>query len=81
MPTMLEKWTAERKVEWQADAKAKGKAEGKAEMVLTALRKKFRQVPKEVEASVLARTDPIALASLLEHVFDCDTLDEFAEGL
>ena len=66
MPTMLEKWTADAVVR------------GRAEMVLTALRKKFRQVPKEVEASVLARTDPIALESLLEHVFDSDTLDEFA---
>jgi len=73
MPTMLEKWTA--------DAVAKSEAKTGQSMVLTALRKKFRQVPKEVEASVLARTDPIALESLLEHVFDSDTLDEFALGL
>jgi hypothetical protein len=77
MPTMLEKWSAERKSEWQADAKA----ETGQNMVLTALRKKFKNVPKEIEEAVLAKSDPIALASLLEHVFDCDTLDEFADGL
>ena len=35
----------------------------------------------EMEEAVLARTDPIALKSLLEHVFDSDTLDDFAEAL
>ena len=50
-------------------------------MVLTALRKKFKNVPQEIEKAVLERTDPIALESLLEHVFDSDTLDEFAAGL
>ena len=65
MPTMLEK----------------AKTEGKAEMVLTALRKKFEHVPQEIEESVLAMSDPIALASLLEYVFDSDTLGEFAMAL
>ena len=69
MPTMLEKWTAE------ATTKVR------AEMVLTALRKKFKNVPQEIEEAVLAKSDPIALESLLEHVFDSDTLDEFAEVL
>jgi hypothetical protein len=73
MPTMLER----RKAEWQADAKA----ETGQNMVLTALRKKFKNVPKEIEEAVLSMSDPIALASLLEHVFDSDTLDEFAEVL
>jgi hypothetical protein len=50
-------------------------------MVLTALRKKFKQIPKDIEEAVLAISDPIALESLLEHVFNSDTLDEFAEGL
>jgi hypothetical protein len=69
MPTMLEKWTA--------DAVVKDRAE----MVLTALRKKFKNVPKGIEESVLSMSDPIALASSLEHVFDSGTLDEFAEVL
>ena len=61
--------------------RAEGKVEGKAEMVLKALRKKFKKVPKHIEQAVLARTDAIALESLLEHVFDSNTLDEFATML
>ena len=55
-----------------------GIAIGKAEMVLTALRKKFKKVPKQIEQAVLAMSDPIALESVLEHVFDSNTLEEFA---
>ena len=69
MPTMVEVWKAEAKVESGQN------------MVLKALRKKFKQVPQEIEDAVLSRSDPIALESLLEHVFDSDTLDEFAAGL
>ena len=58
-----------------------GIAIGKAEMVLTALRKKFKKVPKQIEQAVLAMSDPIALESVLEHVFDSNTLDEFATVL
>ena len=65
MPTMIEKAVAT----------------GKAEMVLDAVRKKFKQIPPEIEESVLSMSDPIALKSLLEHVFDSETLDEFAEAL
>jgi hypothetical protein len=53
----------------------------KADMVLKALRKKFGKIPKKIEQAVLAMSDPIALESLLEHVFDCKTLDEFATML
>ena len=73
MPTMLELWTEERKTMW--------KAETGQNMVLKALRKKFTQVPTEIEETVLSMSDPIALESLLEHVIDSDTLDEFAEAL
>jgi hypothetical protein len=59
----------------------KARTEGQAKMVLTALRKKFETIPEEVEAAVLAMTDPIALESVLEHVFDSSTLDEFATVL
>ena len=77
MPTTFEKWSAERKTVWEANAEVRAKAE----MVLKALRKKFENVPPEIEQAVLARTDAIALESLLEHVFDSDTLDEFATML
>ena len=60
---------------------AKGKVEAGRNMVLKALRAKFKKVPKVVEKAVLAMSDPIALESLLEHVFHCDTLDEFATAL
>jgi len=60
---------------------ADGAVRGRAEMVLKALRKKFKKVPKGIEQSVLAMSDPIALESMLEHVFDSNTLDEFATML
>jgi hypothetical protein len=69
MPTMVEIWRAE------------GVAKGKAEMVLTAVQKKFKDVPQEIEDAVLAMSDPIALKSLLEHAIDSDTLDEFSTAL
>ena len=65
MPTMLER----------------AKTEGKAEMVLAALRRKFKNVPGEIEESVLSMSDPIALKSLLEHAIDSETIDAFAEFL
>jgi len=58
-----------------------GKAEEGRNMVLKALRKKFKKVPKHIEQAVLAKSDPVALESLLEHVMDSDTLDAFAEML
>jgi hypothetical protein len=73
MPTMLEKWTA--------DAVAKCEVKTKAEMVLKAIRRKFKHVPKEIEDVVLAMTDPIALESMHEHAIDSHTLDEFTSML
>jgi len=77
MPTMFERWTAERKSEWESTAVIKTKAE----MVLNAIRRKFKQVPKEIEDTVLAMTDPIALESMHGHVIDSNTLDEFTSML
>ena len=65
MPTMLEK----------------AEAKGGAKMVLAALRKRFKNIPLEIEQAVLAKTDAIALESLLEHAIDSETLDEFATML
>ena len=77
MPTTFEKWSAERKATWQAESEVKTGQN----MVLKALRKKFENVPPEIEQAVLVRTDSIALESLLERVFDCESLDEFATML
>ncbi|MDR0327822.1 MAG: hypothetical protein LBI05_05955 [Planctomycetaceae bacterium] len=71
------------KAEGIAEGKARGKTEGKtegiAESVLVAIRKKFKKVPKQVERSVLSKSEPTELESLLERVFDCNTVDEFAK--
>ena len=69
MPTMLEK------------ARVEGEVRGQAKAVLTTIQRKFKQIPKEIEEAVLARTDSIALESLLEHAIDSGTLDEFVDGL
>ena len=58
-----------------------GIVKGEAKMVLKALQKKFTKVPKRIERAVLAKSDPVALESLLEYVMDSDTLDAFAEML
>jgi hypothetical protein len=69
MPTMVEIWQEE------------GAVKTGRNMVLKAIRKKFSQVPQEIEAAVLAMSDPIALESLLEHALDSGTLDEFSTAL
>ena len=73
MPTLLEKWTA--------DAVAKKEAEMGRNMVLVALRTRFNKIPKEVEDAVRTMSDSIALESLHVEAIQCDTLDEFIEGL
>ena len=65
MPTMIEKAVVE----------------DRAKMVLITIRRKFENVPPEIEQAVLARTDSIALESLLVHAIDSKTLDEFATML
>ena len=50
-------------------------------MVLKALRRKFKKIPKGIEEAVLTMSDPIALESLLEHAIDSNTLDEFVAAL
>ena len=60
---------------------AKGIAKGKADMVINALRTRFKRVPKDIEKAILAMSDSIALESLHAQAIQSDTLDEFAEGL
>jgi hypothetical protein len=56
-------------------------ARGKAEMVLTILRAKFTQIPKETEKAIRQMSDPIALDSLGVHAAQSKTLNEFSEAL
>ena len=58
-----------------------GKVEAGRSMVLTALRTKFKRIPKNIEKAVLSMSDPIALESLLAQVIQSDTMDDFAEVL
>jgi len=57
--------------------KKEGIAIGKAEMVLKALRTKFKTVPPWIEEAIRGMSDPIALELLLEQVFYSETMDEF----
>jgi hypothetical protein len=65
----------------EARGKTAGKTEASRNLVLKALRTKFKRVPKDVEKAVLSMSDPIALESLLSQAIQSDTMDEFAEGL
>jgi hypothetical protein len=64
-----------------AVGEARSEVKWKAEMVLKAIRRKFKQVPKKIEDTVLAMTDPIALDSMHEHAIGSNTLDEFTSML
>jgi hypothetical protein len=89
MPTMLEKWTAERKDEWKAEGIAEGEARGEArgeakrgrDVLLAILRRKFDRIPRETEQTILAMTDTVALESWAVQASMCQSLDEFLEAL
>ena len=65
----------------EARGEVRGEVKAGRNLVMKALRTKFKRVPKRIEEGVLAKSDPIVLESLLEHVFHSDTLDEFATVL
>ncbi|MDR0705093.1 MAG: Rpn family recombination-promoting nuclease/putative transposase [Planctomycetaceae bacterium] len=71
--------------ELRAEGEARGEARGKTiagqNMVLAALRKKFRKIPKHIEASICNMSDPIALESLISDVIESQTLDEFENAI
>ena len=67
--------------EREAIGEARGKAELGRNMVITALRTKFKRVPKDVERGVRKMSDSIALESLLAQAIESDTLAEFSEAL
>ncbi|MDR2755702.1 MAG: Rpn family recombination-promoting nuclease/putative transposase [Planctomycetaceae bacterium] len=60
---------------------AKGEAKGKQDMVLIALRTKFKKIPTYIETAIRQMSDPIALESLMSEIFESQTLDEFADAL
>jgi hypothetical protein len=71
----------EGEVKGRAEGKIEGKAEGVRNSVLAVLRKKFTNVPQEIEMAIQQMNDPIALESLHSHALDSQTLDEFATAL
>jgi hypothetical protein len=60
---------------------ARGIAKGKQEMLLGALRDKFKRVPKRIETTIRQTSDPITLQSLLRDVFASQTVEDFAKVL
>ena len=71
---------------WIARGEARGEARGRAEgeakgTVLTALRVRFKKVPKDIEKAVRAMVDLTALQSLAVHAENCKSLNEFAKYL
>jgi len=61
--------------------KVEGKIEEKIKDILKLLHFRFNQVPGEIVDELNSRTDLVALDSLFALAYQCDTLDEFAEGL
>jgi hypothetical protein len=65
--------------------KLEAKAEAKTgqDMVLIALRAKFKfkKVPKRIETAIRQISDPIALRSLIRNIIKCQTVDEFVKVL
>jgi hypothetical protein len=69
MSTMVEIW------------KDEGKVETGRNMILTVLRARFNNVPKDTEQMVLSLSDPIALESWAAQAATCRSVEEFAEAL
>jgi hypothetical protein len=65
----------------EARGKAEGKTEGKTETLVKILRARFKRVPKDVEKTIRAMTDPIALDSWAVHAATCSSMDDFAKAL
>ena len=60
------------------EREARGEARGKAETIIRYLTKKFGSVSKTMEKQIMGMTDLIALDSLLENVWDCNSMKEVA---
>ncbi|MDR0704123.1 MAG: Rpn family recombination-promoting nuclease/putative transposase [Planctomycetaceae bacterium] len=83
--TIFDELRAEGRAEGETRGRIEGRIEGKTEagqnMVLAALRKKFRKIPNRIETAIRNMSDPIALESLISDVIECQTLDEFENVL
>jgi hypothetical protein len=60
---------------------ARGIAKAKAESILKLLDRRFNNVSSSIREKVLAKRDPIVLDSLMDQVFDCGSIGEFADLL
>jgi hypothetical protein len=80
-PKLEARGIAKGKAEGKAEGKTEGKAEGKAESILKLLDRRFNNVSSGIREQVLSKRDPIVLDALMDHVFDCKTIDEFADLL
>jgi hypothetical protein len=71
--------------ELRAEGRVEGRIEGQTtagqNMVLAVLHKKFRKIPKPIEAAIRNISDPIALESLIFEVIESKTLNEFENAL
>jgi hypothetical protein len=65
----------------EARGEARGKAEAGRKLILAILRRRFGNVPKNTERTILAMNDPIALESWGVQAATCETLKEFVSEL
>jgi hypothetical protein len=79
--TIFDELRAEGRAEGEARGRVEGKTEAGRNMVLAALRKKFRKIPKHIETAIRNMSDPIALESLISDVIESQTLEEFENAL
>ncbi|MDR0611824.1 MAG: Rpn family recombination-promoting nuclease/putative transposase [Planctomycetaceae bacterium] len=63
------------------ELRAEGETKAGQNIVLAALRKKFRTIPNHIEVSIRNMSDPIALESLISDVIESRTLEEFENAL
>jgi hypothetical protein len=59
----------------------KGQIKGYISMILKILNNRFRKIPDSIIRSLNLYTDSIALDSLAEFALNCETLEEFEQGL
>jgi hypothetical protein len=65
----------------RTEGEASGEIKGGQNIVLAALRKKFKNIPDNIETEIRKMSDPIALESLIYDVLESKTLDEFENAL
>ena len=64
-----------------AVGRAEGEAKNEARAILRILARRFRKVPKRLEARIFTITDLACLEKLFDLAFDCESLVEFAESM